>query len=346
MAKRRRLDTTPGLATTAETGGLETKSLFPRHPLGVAPTRTAPIASVAADSAAQAALEAVTAELTSARAEGRLLLRLPLAAVDESYLVRDRMAIDPEEMAALTASLRARGQQVPIEVAALGGGRYGLISGWRRLVVLRQLAAAGGADTVLAIQRRPDAAAEAYLAMVEENEIRAGLSFYERARVVVRATDQGVFSDDRTALAYLFVAAPRSRRSKIGSFTRLVRVFERPESPNPGLFFPTYLSEKQGLALVAAVDRDPHLADRLAADLAADPPLAPAVEAARIAATIRPVPEARAALAPGQAAPSGPEGRVDLDFPDDTEARIRGDLVADPAFRRALERWLRGRGWV
>lgn len=346
MAKRRRLDPNPGFPDPPEQlAPLDAWAMTARHALGVAAPRAAPIAAVAGESAAQAALETVTAELARARAEGRMLLRLPLAAVDEGYLVRDRMAIDPEEMAALTASIRARGQQVAIEVADLGGGRYGLISGWRRLVVLRQLAAEGGPDTVLAIQRRPEAAAGAYLAMVEENEIRAGLSFYERARVVVRATDQGVFPDDRSALAHLFAAAPRSRRSKIGSFIRLVRSFERPESPWPGLFFPTHLSEKQGLALVAAVDRDPTLADRLAADLAADPPAAPALEAVRIAAALRP-PSEPAASPVAPPATSAPEGRLDLDFPDETEARIRGDLVADPAFRQALERWLRGRGWL
>jgi ParB family chromosome partitioning protein len=41
-------------------------------------------------------------------------------------------------MAALVTSLRARGQQVPIEVVAREGG-YGLISGLRRVMALREI---------------------------------------------------------------------------------------------------------------------------------------------------------------------------------------------------------------
>lgn len=343
MAKRRRLDPTPGFAESGPPD-LETKSMFPRYPPGEAPQRPAPIASVAADSAVQAAFEEVTAELSRARAEGRILLRLPLDKVDETWLMRDRLAADPEEMAALTASLRARGQQAPIEVADLGDGRYGLISGWRRLVALRRLAAEGGEPTVLALLRRPDAAAGAYLAMVEENEIRAGLSFYERARIVVRAADSGVFPDDRAALSHLFAAVPRARRSKIGSFTRLVRAFERPESPHQGLFFPTHLTEKQGLALAQAIDLDPGLADRIAAALAADPPVAAQVETARIAEFLRPA-RGAPALRPLPEGSERAEDGLTLRF-QGREAVLRGATVADSAFRDALRGWLSENGFL
>jgi ParB family chromosome partitioning protein len=334
---RRRLDPNP---TTAPASPVAAPDVA-RPSLAGAALRPMPIATVAGDSATQAALDEMSGELIRARAEGRLLLRLPLDAVDETYLVRDRLAPDPEEMAVLEASIRARGQQAPIEVAELGGGRYGLISGWRRLVVLRQIAATGGEGTVLAMLRRPDMAAGAYLAMVEENEIRAGLSFYERARVVVRAADNGVFPDDRAALAHLFAAVPRSRRSKIGSFTRLVRAFERPEALHQGLFFPTHLSEKQGLALVAVIDRDPAFADRLALALAADPPVAPVVEATRIADLLRPSPDQR----PAPTAPitALPPSEIDLRVLGEGEILLSGPGVADPAFRRALDRFLASR---
>lgn len=335
---RRRLDPNPTLSLPPEAAPEAA-----RPALAGGPLRPMPIASVAGDSAAQAALSEMSAELTRARAEGRLLLRLPLSAVDETYLVRDRLAPDPEEMAVLAASIRARGQQVPVEVADLGGGRYGLISGWRRLVVLRQLAAEGADVAVLAILRRPEMAAGAYLAMVEENEIRAGLSFYERGRVVVRAADNGVFPDDRAALAHLFAAVPKSRRSKIGSFARLVRAFERPDAPHQGLFFPTHLSEKQGLALVAAIDRDPAFADRLAARLAADPPVAAAVETALIAAMLNPAPEPVPEPAPGPAAPQRAAAEIEMRYLAEDEILLCGPGVADPGFRRALARFLAGR---
>jgi ParB family chromosome partitioning protein len=76
---------------------------------------------------------------------------------------------------------------------------------------------------VLAVLRRPDTAAEAYVAMVEENEIRVGLSYYERARVAARAAEAGVFEDASAAIDVLFSTASKAKRSKIRSFVRDLR---------------------------------------------------------------------------------------------------------------------------
>ena len=73
------------------------------------------------------------------RAEGRLVQSLALEAVVADHLVRDRLAAEDEAMATLKASIAARGQQTPIEVVDLGQGRYGLVSGWRRLAALHAL---------------------------------------------------------------------------------------------------------------------------------------------------------------------------------------------------------------
>ena len=145
MAKRKRLS--PAETTALEPSATlapETKSI-PSHPFGVAPkvSRRPPIAQVAGDAATQAALEEVADELRTAKTSGRMVLELPLSAVDETYLVRDRMQTDTAELEELIASLKARGQQTPIEVVELaqnqGQDRYGLISGWRRLTALRHL---------------------------------------------------------------------------------------------------------------------------------------------------------------------------------------------------------------
>ncbi|MEL6239473.1 MAG: ParB N-terminal domain-containing protein, partial [Pseudomonadota bacterium] len=114
------------------------------------PRMKAPISDVAGDAAANAALRELSDVMEAARSEGRMILNLPLEAVEAEYLLRDRRSIDDGEMAALEASLQARGQQTPIEVAPLGEGRYGLISGWRRLQALRNI----GASAVLAIERK------------------------------------------------------------------------------------------------------------------------------------------------------------------------------------------------
>ena len=81
-----------------------------------------------------------------------------------------RLRFEGEEMAALTGSIRARGQQTPVDVVELGGGRFGLISGWRRYMAIRALSAETGESrfaTILAVRRRPDTAGAAYVAMVE-----------------------------------------------------------------------------------------------------------------------------------------------------------------------------------
>lgn len=281
MARRKRL--TPAnpdyLAPSEDAPGLS--------PLGPAPEtlRGAPISQVAGDSSAQAALAELSRSMEEARDQGRMVLSLPHGAIRLDYLVRDRLVIDDAEMTALTASLRARGQQTPVEVTKLDDGSYGLISGWRRCKALARLHAETGEDRfarVLALVRKPADAPAAYLAMVEENEIRANLSYYERARIVFKAVARGVFASEQEALRTLFASASRAKRSKIGSFMRLV------EGLDGTLRFPEALPERAGLALVKVLDADPEAAQRLRADLAASPPGDAEEELARLATLSEP----------------------------------------------------------
>jgi ParB family transcriptional regulator, chromosome partitioning protein len=355
MAKRRRL-TPPnpaflGYGTAPEMPELETKSIWTGR---AAPP---PIARISGDSAGAAALGEIAEEMARAREGGRLVLELPLEAVDAGYLVRDRSRIDDEEMAALIASLAARGQQTPIEVAETAPGRYGLISGWRRIEALRRLAEGGGPGTVLALLRRPAESAEAYQAMVEENEIRAGLSHYERARIVARSAALGVFPDERAALRALFAAASRARRSKIGAFLTLVHALDG------ALRFPEALGERIGLQLAAALFDRPGLGPRLRARLAETPPADAAAELALIQRALAEpetapetgpetgppaLPDSRAALREIALAPSGPASAADV-APESAPVTLRrlgsqvmlsGPGVTD-GFARALEDWLR-----
>jgi ParB/RepB/Spo0J family partition protein len=213
---------------------------------------------VAGDAAAAAALAEVAGAFAEARAEGRLVQRLPLAAVEPGHLIRDRIAENEEEMDGLMASLAAHGQRSPIDVTEIAPGRFGLISGWRRLTALSRLHDRTGEArfaTVLALVRRPETAAAAYVAMVEENEVRLALSYYERARIAARAVDAGVFPTEKAALQTLYASASRARRSKIGSFLTLYRRLD------PVLRFPAAIGERLGLALAQMVDSRPaHLA--------------------------------------------------------------------------------------
>ncbi len=337
MAKRKRL--TPANPAYLEPGGPapETKSMFP---LGVAPTRSlksAPIADIAHDSAAAAALEEVSETLHRARAGGRMVLDLPLQNIDETFLVRDRTRIDADEMASLRASIAARGQQTPIEVVALGGDRYGLISGWRRLTALRQLAAkarkenAAGEtetefDTVQALLRRPDDSAEAYLAMVEENEIRVGLSYYERARIAARAVDQGVFETHKAALLSLFRSASRAKRSKIRSFLALVSALD------DRLRFPEDIGERLGLQIAAALDADPGAAAGFRTALKRAAPDTAAAEKACLQKLLRPA--AKPAVA--TPAPDHPRPGITVERTGTSRVVLQGAAVDDRLYQRLL----------
>ncbi|MFP7572468.1 ParB/RepB/Spo0J family partition protein [Marivita sp. S2033] len=250
MAKRKRL--TPANPSYLDAPAPETKSMF------TAP-RNAPIADVARDASASAALDELSDTLARARDEGRMVVQIPLDQIEIDHLVRDRVVVEQDAMQTLMASLRDRGQQTPIEVMQLAPERYGLISGWRRCTALKQLADEQNDDapTVLALLRRPEDASEAYLAMVEENEIRVDLSYFERARIVAKAVDEGVFAMERTALQELFRAASRAKRSKIGSFLPVVRALDGV------LCYPQALNERLGLALAQMLNDQPDFAKTL-----------------------------------------------------------------------------------
>jgi len=329
---RRRLPPPPTAGDEAVPQLLETKSMYP---LGLAPTITrsrTPMARVASESAAESALREMSAELGALRGDGRMVQRLALETVQDDWLLRDRISSDPEEMAALTASLRNHGQRMPVEVADLGQGRHGLISGWRRMQALRALSAEDPDrfGHVLALVRKPETAADAYVAMVEENEIRADLSYWERARVVARACAAGVFGSEKIALQRLFASASRAKRSKIGSFLGLVVAFD-------GILrFPAGLSERAGLTLTKALAEDPDLPARLATALAKSPPADAAAEQARISAVLAGprgllrTPPARRDLAPGLWLEIPAPGRI-----------VLGGAQVDGAFLARLEAWAR-----
>ncbi|MBF9032141.1 ParB N-terminal domain-containing protein [Rhodobacterales bacterium HKCCE3408] len=286
MAKRRRLS--PVTALGAETGA--TPDTSPARPA------RAPIADLAGAASARSALDEVTGELTRARAEGRMIVALPLDAVEAGHLIRDRIAAADDELAALKASIAARGQQVPVEVTDLGDGRYGLISGWRRLTALGQLRDETGEErfgSVLALLRRPDSAGEAYLAMVEENEIRVGLSHYERARVAARASEAGVFPDTAAAIRTLFASASKAKRSKIASFVTLY------EELDSHLAYPAAIGERLGLKLAQAI-AEGRAGDIRAALMLAAAPDAAAEQTALARAATRPKP---GEPKPGRSAP-------------------------------------------
>jgi hypothetical protein len=304
---RRRLAAPPGDVARAERPAEPAPGLGPPETKGFG---TAPIARVAAEAASAAALEEMADALRRARDEGRLALDLPLDAIAPDHLTRDRLPAEDEDAAALRESLRAHGQRTPIEVTPLAGALpYGLISGWRRLQALKALHAETGEArfaTVRALVRRPEGAAAAYVAMVEENEIRVGLSHYERARVAALSVRRGVFDTEKAALLALFGTASRAKRSRIRAFLEIFHALDG------ALRFPAHLPERLGLALVERLREG--RGEEIARALAHAEAATPEAEAAALAALLAP---SRA----GRAAPAAPE-RI---LPDVTlQERLRG----------------------
>ena len=349
MAKRKRLTPVPsGVGfdpVHAENAGIPAPETTAFLRPGLRKDAMPPIARAAAEAAAHSALEEMTAAMAQARAEGRLVQSLPLEAIDLNHLVRDRIQLDPEELGHLAASIRNHGQRTPIEVTELGDGRFGLISGWRRMQALRLLLAETEDrkfGSVLAILRRPTEASDAYVAMVEENEVRQGLSYYERARIAARAVEEGVFESEKQALQRLFSAASRARRSKIGSFLVLYHALDGT------LCFPAAIPERLGLALAKHLEERPEAGAALRAALVADPAPTAEAELARLAAAINP------GKTVSHTAESAPNGDT---FPRRQELRpgvilevsggfskpvltLSGPAVG-PGFREKLEHWLK-----
>lgn len=257
MAKRRRLvapdastlqELEEGFATKPTLGGmLETKSVGP------------PIAQVAGEAAALSGMANVTDRVALARDQGDadrwrqaeqaglLVQMIAIDSVDQDFIRRDRIGEDREAMEELVSSIVTHGLRSPIEVVKTEDG-YGLISGFRRLLAFRQLTGADQKFTEIPAFVRQAAASETvYVSMVEENEIRANLSHYERGRIAVLASGQGVFPTIEAAVDKLFSAASKAKRSKVRSFAVVH------EALGDLLSFPKALSEKAGLQLATAL---------------------------------------------------------------------------------------------
>ena len=218
MAKRKRL--TAPTDDDLKALDAEFRSETPARP---SPS-TAPIAQVAAEAAfasnpepARVRLDRLDAErLRDAEARGLVVTEIATHKIHTDAMIRDRVVVDDEELAELQASIGANGLRLPIEVFADGDG-YALLSGYRRLLAVRALEAAGPQDGrythIKAFVRPQKDVAGSFAAMVEENEIRANLSHYERGRIAVIAAQEGAFETTEAAVNALFASASKSPSS-------------------------------------------------------------------------------------------------------------------------------------
>ncbi|MBE3637979.1 ParB/RepB/Spo0J family partition protein [Mangrovicoccus algicola] len=227
---------------------------------GMAP----PIGKVAGSAAAQveeeirklrrenSGLRADSETLAGARDDGRVVELVPLERIDLHALARDRRMLDRdgEAWAELKGSIAARGQQVPVELGPEADGSWRLISGYRRVSVLRELYEETGDpkfSQVRALIRSRRETLGDMLAMIEENEIRQDVSFYERGRICCLAAEQGICDGIEEAIQALFPNSSRNRRYKIRNFTVIHAVF------GPYLDYPEAIGERLGARLAQAV---------------------------------------------------------------------------------------------
>lgn len=259
MAKRRKVS-----APSAEDLN-QIEAEFRRETLTRPNAGVAPISQIASEAAlnhnaipaenrAEIARDKADAEtMRAAQEQGRVIAEIPISDIAEASMVRDRMVLDAGEMEELKLSISAHGLRLPIEIYAQDAGAekpYGLLSGFRRLQAVRDLYALTKQEKyaqIKAIIRRPDDLGGAVTAMVEENEIRASLSHFERGRIAVISAQQGVFPSIEAAVNALFSSGSKAKRSKIRSFALIF------EELGDLLSFPEFLKEKDGLRLAAVL---------------------------------------------------------------------------------------------
>ncbi|MEO0465157.1 MAG: ParB N-terminal domain-containing protein [Pseudomonadota bacterium] len=331
MAKRKRLTPAQADYLSANPAGASSQ-ICSDTPTGAL---RGPISQVSGDAAAHAALDELAGEIRQARDSGRLIQEISLDEIDMEYLVRDRVVADDQEMTALMQSIATRGQQHPIEVVQLAADRYGLISGWRRVTALKRLRATGtdGFETALAILRQPDTAADAYLSMVEENEIRVGLSYYERARIAAKAVEQGVYETEKAALLSLFRNASRAKRSKIRSFLPIYHTLD------DALSFAGAIPERLGLRLSAALEEHAQFAETLKTILSQTPPDSPEAEMALIDELLSPASRSPRTASATSAGGADASRAVTVQMKTPGTITLRGP-GANAALLKKLKRWL------
>lgn len=261
MKKRRMFDINlpddPGEATpeTFPAGKVEPR----RGPMASAIAETVGTVRERADIEAKIRAEndALAHEHMRLRRLGLVVDLVPLDAVDQFKLVRDRKAVADIELRDLCASIRELGLSNPIRLEARDDGRFELVQGFRRLSAYRALLdetkdteAWGRIPAV--VMPAGDGLEQLYRRMVDENLVRKDISFAEMAQLALDyARDpQTEETDPEKAVAVLFKSAGYQKRSYIRGF---IPVIERLGSC---LRYAEEIPRALGLALAKRLDED------------------------------------------------------------------------------------------
>lgn len=214
--------------------------------------------------------DALAHEFVTARGQGLVMQRIPLDAVWTGKLTRDRSDLDPDDLQELCDSIAAIGLSNPIRVERSADG-FELVQGLRRLSAFRRLDAVhpeSGYDAIPAVVMDPGETLDMlYRRMVDENLIRADVSFAEMARLAeaYAADPETAAADPDAAVDILYGSAGKQKRSYIRGFARLLALV------GDSLRHAPSIPRALGLAVRKELEADPAAIARLRSALAAHP---------------------------------------------------------------------------
>ena len=197
---------------------------------------------------------------------------LPLDQIHSSDLPRDRLNLEGQAgsaaMEELKASLRLRGQRTPVTVCRDTQDRYQLVSGWRRMTALRQLAQEQGEAAPMITARLTglnEARIELYIDMVESNLLHQDLSFGEMAQLALTAAADPALQEFGVGemVTRLYGSLHKMKRSYIRSFIYLLQVL------GDSVQYPDKISRNQGVAVSRKLKNAPETAADLRDNLRA-----------------------------------------------------------------------------
>ncbi|TMV47274.1 replication protein, partial [Thioclava sp. BHET1] len=182
----------------------------------------------AAEAAIRAENDRLAHELVRLKKLGLVVDQIPLDAISNTKLTRDRSAQRDPELDELKTSIRSIGLSNPIRVEQ-GEAGYELVQGYRRLAAYRELLEeTGDAERYGTIPAgligRGETLESLYRRMVDENLVRRDISFAEMA-ALARSYHLDSETGSETiddAIAVLFGSAGRQKRIYIRNFATLL----------------------------------------------------------------------------------------------------------------------------
>lgn len=179
------------------------------------------------------------------------IVEIPIDKIDKKAFLRDRNRLLEDDLDELKWSIYRHGQRLPIEVCEAGDGTYQLISGLRRVLAIEEMPQIFGNEEkwtkVRALVRPFHSMSYTLAAMVDENEMRSGVSFFEKARLVYESVRKKHFPNHDDAVLTLFRHSSPAKRSKIRTFA------EWYTTADSFLKFGEYLTERKALRLCHAL---------------------------------------------------------------------------------------------